>query len=276
MEKFVNCRSVKFNLDSFALPINKTVPKKNTIYSAVLSNLVGAKDKLSPKPAVNNYGYDITAKWRNWTFAANSNGIFAANDTLSFQTVSNYIFPIKLLAANDRMFAIDANGKCAFHTVDLTKTWTASGAIGGSVYIPDGYGKCVDLALYHNNLLLVCENGLLKVEKNLNVKHLTDDSGVPAANLTNSEERVWGSGWFSLGYATDTQVLREVFLKTDILIELSAVSNHAVKTVTVPPSEKVQKIKTNLRGDQFKIRIIVPAGDFAISNLSAVVSYGKA
>ena len=272
--KFNNNRSVRFGLDSFAIPVNKSTPKKNTMYAALLSGMAGTKNKLSVPAAVNNYGYTMTTKWRDWTFAANSNGIYAANETMIFQLVSNTIYPTKLLVAADRLFAIIPSGQKLFHTVDLKGAWTPANAVSGVIYSPDGYGKMVDIGLYRGNLLVVCENGLWVVDRKLNVKHLTDDSGTVIANMTQGPERIWESDWFSLGYATDTQTLREVFLKTNVPIKMSVLSNRTSKTITVKPSGTIRKNKINLRGDQFKIRIQVPAGSFEISNLSAVIGFG--
>jgi hypothetical protein len=273
---FDNYRSVKFNLDAFALPVNKVSRKKNVIYTAILSDLAGTKNKLFSKPVVNKYGYDTITWWRTYVFAANQSGIYVADQTLNFTAATNQVFPTKLFTAGDRVFGIDGYGKTVIYTIDLTvPSWTPPDVIEGSFFIPDGYGKVLDLGLYRGDLLLICENALCIADKRLNIKYLTDDSGVLAANLSNSDVRFWESDWFSLGYATDTQYLREVFIKTDTAIYITVLSNRTNKKTAVKPDINVQKIKINLRGDVFKIRITVPDGAFTVSDLSAVVGFGR-
>jgi hypothetical protein len=275
--KFENIRSVKFNLDGFAVPVIK--PKsKNTIYTERVQNASAAKNTLTKAQPVNNYGYSCSTKWRNYVFAGGNNGLFVADESLSFVLITNYFFPTKMFVKNNRMFTINSGGGIILYSVDLTGSWNAQSVMEGVMYIPNEFGKCIGLTAYKNDLLLVCETALAVVDKKLNLKFLTDNSEVLLSNMSGGGDTImWESAYFGLGYATDTQMLREVFVKTDTPITLFAVSNKVEKIVNVTAGGKIQKVKINLRGDLFKLKIIVPtaANNFTVSNISAVISYGK-
>ncbi len=273
--EFNNDRSVRFVLDSFALDFIGT-RKKNTMYTVVLSGMVGTKTKLLPNPLPEEkFGYDNIAKWSNWIFASNDEGIFISDrQFIEFTPVTQLISPVKIEIVNDRLFAMAQDRKRIFYSIDLKDQWTPEQLMTGAVYIPEDYGECVDIRFYRNQLLVVCENGMLLVNKSINISHLSDDSQVLIDNLLPGQDKVWGSDWFTLGYATDTQVLREVFIKTDVAIEMRIESNRLNKTIAIKAANEVQKIKTNLKGDQFKISITVPAENFSISNISGIIGYG--
>jgi hypothetical protein len=274
--KLNNNRSVKFSLDSFAVPIIKQ-RQKNTIYTENVQNLNPSKYKLTQSPVVNNYGYVCTAQWRNYIFAGGPNGIYVADESLQFVRITQYFVPVKMFVKNNRMFAVNASGGFLYYTVDLTGEWNAASVMTGLLYIPNEFGKCMYLSAYKNDLLLICEKVLAAVDKNLNLKFLTDDNEIVLNNMAGSgTEKIWTSDFFGLGYATDTQHLREVFLKTSAAMTLFVISNNIEKVINVQPNAQIQKIKTNLRGDMFKLKIVFPSNtvSLAVSNVSAVISYG--
>ena len=65
--------------------------------------------------------------------------------------------------------------------------------------------------------------------------------------------------------------------KDRLVLGVFAISNKVEKIVNIAADGKIQKIRVNLRGDIFKLRIVVPAtvSNFTVSNVSAVISYGK-
>lgn len=274
--QFNNNTSVRFNLESFALPV-VTTRKKNSIYTAYLSRLKGTKGKLLPKdPPVNTHGYDYAAYWHNWVFCADETGIYVADpNILDFKVVSQLLNPHKLCVANDRLFAIAMNRKRIIYSENLATEWVPDKLLVGAVFIPDSYGLCLDIVLYHNNLLAICENGLLTINKSLTLTHVSEDSQILIDNLPQGVVPFWESAWFSLGYATDTQNLREIFLRTSTALVLVVESNRIKRTIRVKAANKVQKIKINLLGDQFKIALLLPTEGCCVSDLSAVVQYGK-
>jgi hypothetical protein len=273
---FNNSRSVRFGVDSFAVPIIK--PKtKNTIYTEQIQNLNGAKHTLSRAESVYNYGFVCSGRWRNYTFGGSTSGIFVSDESLDFVRITNYFFPKKMYVKNNRMFTINSGGTMVYHTVDLTGSWNKDTVMQGMLYIPNEFGKCVELSAYKNDLLLVCEKALAAIDKNLSIKYLTNDNEILLNHLSGGgEEQVWESAFFGLGYATDTQHLREVFIKTDTALSLFVISNKIEKIMKIKPGGGIQKIKTNLRGDMFKLRIVVPSSInyFTIENVSAVITYG--
>ena len=140
------------------------------------------------------------------------------------------------------------------------------------------YGLCWDIRYYRGKLLAICENGLFTINRNFVLEHLSDDSDVLKANLVGTNNCRWESDWFSLGYATNTQTLREVFLKTNVDLVLTVLSNRTQRNVLIRASDNVQKIKINLNGDQFKLALTLSntsGSDVAVSDLSAIVAYGK-
>lgn len=102
-------------------------------------------------------------------------------------------------------------------------------------------------------LLVICENGLLTINRNFVVQHLDDDSEVLKANLIGGTGNYWESDWFSLGYAIETQTLREIFLKTNTNLILTVTSNRTQCHISVKAADQIQKIKVNLNGNQFKL-----------------------
>lgn len=275
--QFNNNTSVRFDLDSFALPVALTTKKRNTIYTNYLSHLKGTKRKLLPEASpIPTHGYTYAARWGTWIFTADSTGIYVADENLlNFAVVDQTINPWQLCVANNRLFAIGMNRRRLIYSVNLQTNWTPATVLTGVIHIPESYGLCWDIVFYRNNLLVICENGLLTVNKSLVLNHLSDDSTILMSNINDNPISFWESDWFSLGYATDTQTLREVFLKTNKPLTLVVESNMTRRTISVKAANSVQKIKTNLRGDQFKISLIILVDNFAISNLSAVVQYGK-
>ena len=275
--QFTNYRSVRFNLDSFALPVVGT-KKKNTIYTSYLEGLKGTS-QLSLDEPPETYGYDHAVIWGLYIFASNKDGLFYANKyKKEFEPLDQLVFPTKLAVYNDRLFLLGADRDRISYSVDLMGEWSNANILEDAIFIPAEYGICLDIRQYHRKLLVVCENGLLTINRSFVLEHLADDSEVLKANLVTPTARRWESDWFSLGYATNTQTLREVFLKTNVSLILTVKSNRTQREFPVKPSDKVQKIKINLNGDQFKLGIDLAsdiAEDVVIADLSTVVTYGK-
>lgn len=276
--QFTNYRSVRFNLDSFALPVVVT-KKKNTIYANYLSGLKGSKHQLlSMDEPLPSYGYDHVATWNNYVFASNQDGLYYANCyQLKFESLNELVFPKQLLVVFNRLFMISEHQNRIYYSVDLRNTWAKGTFMDSAVYIPDNYGLCLAIRHYQGRILVICENGLLTINRNFLLEHLADDSDILKNNLSDSGDNRWESDWFSLGYATNTQTLREVFLKTNVNLVLTAISNCTQRKIQVKGSEHVQKLKVNLKGDQFKLTLNFEQGvdNVVVSNLAGVVAYGK-
>lgn len=275
--RFTNYRSVRFNLDNFALPVVVT-KKKNTIYTSYLEGLKGTKQLslLEPQPT---YGYDHAVQWSLYIFASNQEGLYYANKyEQKFTILDQLVFPKQIAVVNDRLFMLGVNRDRITYSVDLMGEWANGSFLESAVFIPADYGLCWDIRYYRGKLLAICENGLFTINRNFVLEHLSDDSDVLKANLVGTNNCRWESDWFSLGYATNTQTLREVFLKTNVDLVLTVLSNRTQRNVLIRASDKVQKIKINLNGDQFKLALTLPnasSGDIAVSDLSAIVAYGK-
>ena len=276
--QFANYRSVRFNLDNFALPVVVT-KKKNTIYTNYLSGLKGTKNQLASTTPQETYGYDHVAQWDHYIFASNEKGLFYSHDfTLSFVSLEPLIFPQQLAVVGDRLFMISANKKRIVYSVDLNKDWKTMSFLEDAVILPAQYGLCLDIRYYRGKLLVICENGLMTINRSFILEHLEDDSEVLKANLAGGDDSRWESDWFSLGYATNTQTLREVFLKTNVGLILTVTSNRTQRNIRIPAADQVQKIKVNLNGDQFKLALWFPDNNpdnAVVSDLAAVVTYGK-
>ncbi len=275
--QFVNYRSVRFNLDNFALPV-VVKKKKNTIYTNYLVGLKGTKNQLTtlgePQPT---YGFQHVTRWGHDIFAADDErGLYYSDDTnLEFHPLEELVYPRQLAVVGDRLFLISQTQERIVYSVDLKSEWSAGNFLEGFVYLPADYGLCLDIRYYRGKLLVICENGLLTINRNFRLEHLDDDSEILKANLASSDNRFWESNWFSLGYATNTQTLREIFLKTNASIVLTATSNRTQRNLQIKAADKIQKIKINLNGDQFKLRLLLPEGNVAVSDLAAVIGYGK-
>ena len=275
--QFNNYRSVRFNLDNFALPVVGT-KKKNTIYTSYLEGLKGTS-QLSLIEPQQTYGYEHAVIWSYYIFASNRSGLFFANKyKKEFEPLDQLVFPAKLAVVNDRLFLLGADRDRISYSVDLVGEWSNGNIIQDAVFIPMEYGLCLDMRSYRGKLLVICENGLLTIGRNFVLEHLADDSEVLKANLNEPSCFRWESDWFSLGYATNTQTLREVFIKTNVSLTMTVMSNRTQRKIQVKPADKVQKIKINLNGDQFRLGLLVSEEnpvDVAVSDLSAVVTYGK-
>ena len=275
--QFTNYHSVRFNLDNFALPVVGT-KKKNTIYTSFLEGLKGTS-KLSLDEPQQTYGYDHAVIWNRYIFASNSDGLFYANKYQKvFEPLDQLVIPTKLAVVNDRLFLLSVDRDRITYSVDLMGDWKNSTFLEDAIFLPAEYGICLDMRYYRGKLLVVCENGLLTINRSFVLEHLSDDSEVLKANLGENSCYRWESDWFSLGYATNTQTMREVFLKTNVSLTLTATSNRTHRSIQVKPGDKVQKIKINLNGDQFKLSLLLSAEnatDICVSDLSAVVTYGK-
>ncbi len=276
--QFTNYRSVRFNLDNFALPVVVT-KKKNTIYTNYLAGLKGMKHQLLPlgEPAP-TYGYDHVAEWNTYLFASNNNGLYYSNRyRLQFEPLNEAVYPKQLLVAFNRLFMISENQQRIFYSVDLRSTWGNGTFMDSAVYIPENYGLCLAIRHYQGKVLVICEEGLLTINRNFVLEHLADDSELLKVNLVNSNQCLWESDWFSLGYATNTQTLREIFLKTNVGLTLTVTSNRTQRDIQVNAANKVQKIRINLNGDQFKLALSIPtaSNNLVVSDLAAVVAYGK-
>ena len=274
--RFNNQRSVRFNLDNFALPVVVS-KKKNTIYTNYLSGVKGTKNQLtSIDEPPQTYGYDHVTQWGHYIFASNNQGLFYSYDyRIEFQSLEPVVFPKQLAVVGDRLFLISENQKRIVYSVDLKGEWETMSFLEGFIYLPANYGLCLDIRYYRGKLLVVCENGLMTINRNFVLEHLDDDSEVLKANLVSSDDKCWESDWFSLGYATNTQTLREIFLKTNVGLTLTALSNRTQRSTQVKPNDKVQKIKIHLNGDQFKLRLSLAGRGAVVSDLAAVVDYGK-
>lgn len=275
--RFNNTHSVRFNLDSFALPVTAT-KKKNSIYADYVSGLLATKRQLLAAPApIEKYGYLHAAKWRDIIFVSDDKGVYYRkyNQTEFYKGTAETLFPQQLLVTNDRLFIISGDRLRIVYSVPLSGGWSENSLLSAALYIPEVYGKCRHLTVYRNKLLAVCDYGLVTVDRHLNLQHLSDDSAAWQNSLASGNDPAWVSDWFSLGYATDTQNLREVFLKTDVALTLVVESNRTQRTIQLTASRQVQKIKINLNGDQFKIGLYPSSASCNISDLSAVVVYGQ-
>lgn len=275
--QFTNYRSVRFNLDNFALPV-VVKKKKNTIYTNDLAGLKGTKNQLTtlgePEPT---YGFEHVAKWGHCIFASDGErGLYYASDlNYQFHALEELVYPQQMAVVGDRLFLISQSRERIVYSVDLKGEWATGTFLDGFIYLPVNYGLCLDIRYYHGKLLLVCENGLLTMNRHFTLEHLDDDSEVLKNNLANTETGYWESDWFSLGYATNTQTLREVFLKTNANIVLTVTTNRQTRNIQVKAADQIQKIKVNLNGDQFKLRLSLPNAETNVSDLAAVVGYGK-
>lgn len=275
--QFVNYRSVRFNLDNFALPV-VVKKKKNTIYTSHLTGLKGTKNQLAslgePQPT---YGYDHITQWGHYLFASDDeDGLFYSSDSnINFQPLEELVYPKQLAVVGDRLFMISQSQKRIVYSVDLKGEWSPMNFLDGFIYLPVNYGLCLDIRYYQGKLLLICENGLLTINRHFVLEHLDDDSEVLKANLPDSNANYWESDWFSLGYATNTQTLREILLKTNVDLILTVVSNRTQRNFQIKAADQIQKIKINLNGDQFKLRLSLPTSGAMVSDLAAVIGYGK-
>lgn len=275
--QFTNYRSVRFNLDNFALPVVGT-KKKNTIYTSYLGGLKGTSQLSLLKPQ-ETYGYEHAVVWSLYIFASNRDGLFYANKyKKEFEPLEQLVSPTKLAVVNDRLFLLGADRDRITYSVDLMSEWSNANILEDAIFLPAEYGLCLDMRYYRGKLLVICENGLLTINRNFVLEHLADDSEMLKANLVESSACRWESDWFSLGYATNTQTLREVFLKTNVSLTLTVTSNRTQRMIQVKPADQVQKIKINLNGDQFKLGLVLSAegaDNVTVSDLSAIVTYGK-
>lgn len=275
--RFTNYRSVRFNLDNFALPVVVT-KKKNTIYTNYLEGLKGTK-QLSVIEPKETYGYEHAVHWGFYIFASNPDGLFYANKyDKEFSALDELVSPTDLAIVNDRVFMLGANRDRITYSVDLMGEWANGTFLDDAIFLPADYGQCLNIRYYRGKLLVICEKGLLTVNRNFVLEHLADDSEVLKANLGESNCCRWESDWFSLGYATNTQTLREVFLKTNVDLILTVTSNRTQRNILVKSADKVQKIKINLNGDQFKLALLISdenADNVVVTDLSAIVAYGK-
>ncbi len=275
--QFINYRSVRFNLDNFALPV-VVKKKKNTMYTNHISGLKGTKNQLTslgePQPT---YGYDHVTQWGHYIFAASDDsGLFYASDLdMEFHPLEELVYPKQIAVVGDRLFMVSQNQERIVYSVDLKSEWTPTNFLDNSIYLPVNYGLCLDIRYYRGKLLVICENGLLTVNRHFVLEHLDDDSELLKANLASSTQNYWESDWFSLGYATNTQTLREIFLKTNANLILTATSNRTQRNIQIKAADKIQKISIHLNGDQFKLRLLVTHNNTTVSDLAAVVGYGK-
>ncbi len=274
--QFANYRSVRFNLDSFALPV-VVKKKKNSIYTSEIVGLQGTKTQLKSVDEVQpTYGFSHVARWGHCIFAAdNTRGVYYASDSnMTFRPLDEVVFPRQLAVVGNRLFAVSSTQERIVYSVDLRNEWSSGHFFEGFIYLPASYGSCLDIRYYQEKLLVICEKGLLTINQNLKLSHLDDDSSLLQSKsyLTSN---YWESGWFSLGYATDTQTLREVFLKANANLTLTITSNRTQRTILVKAADHVQKIKLNLNGDQFKVGLSLSGHQVVVSDLAAVISYGK-
>lgn len=275
--RFTNYRSVRFNLDSFALPVAVS-KKKNTIYTNQLEGLKGTNQLTLVEPKT-TYGYKNAVVWGPFIFASNDEGLFYANKyKKEFKILDQNVFPPAIEVVNNRLFLVGLDRDRITYSVDLMGEWGEGTFLESALYLPAIHGACLDIRYYRGKLLVICENGLFTMNRNFALEHLTDDSEVLKASLENSGACYWGSDWFSLGYATNTQTLREVFLKTNVNLILTVTSNRTQRNIQVKAADKVQKIRVNLNGDQFKLGLWFPdasTDEVVVSDLSAIVAYGK-
>ena len=275
--QFTNYRSVRFNLDNFALPVVVT-KKKNTIYTNYLAGLKGTT-QLSLIEPKETYGYEHAVHWGFYIFATNSDGVFYANKYEKvFSPLDELVSPTDLAIVGNRIFMLGASRDRITYSVDLAGEWSNGKFSEGAVFLPADYGQCLNIRYYRGKLLVICEKGLLTVNRSFVLEHLADDSEVLKANLGESNACRWESDWFSLGYATNTQTLREVFLKTNVNLILTISSNRTQRNILVKSADKVQKIKVNLNGDQFKLALLISdesVDNVVVADLSAIVAYGK-
>ena len=251
--------------------------KKNTIYTHYIEGLKGRKHQLTslgePQPT---YGYDHVAQWGHYIFASNDKGLFYTHHyKMVFESLEPLILPRQMAVVGNRLFMISGSLNRIVYSVNLKGEWAPGSFLEDSIYVPANYGQCLDIRHYRGKLLLICEDGLLTINRNLVLEHLADDSELLKANLAAGDQCRWESDWFSLSYATNTQTLREIFLKTNVSLILTVTSNRIKRNIQVKAADQVQKIKVNLNGDQFKLALSISADEAVVSDLAAVVDYGK-
>lgn len=113
----------------------------------------------SPIPTQGITNFDCFAGFyssdRDYLFAANSNGIYVADNTLIFKMLNASIRAAKqMLVFDKRLFILDADGETIYFTESLNLLEFA-----GSIRVPDDFGKVLSLDIYDGKLLVVCENG---------------------------------------------------------------------------------------------------------------------
>jgi len=139
--QFNNYRSVRFNLDNFALPVVGT-KKKNTIYTNYLEGLKGTQ-QLTLKQPQPTYGYDHAVQWGFYIFASNDEGLFFANKyKKEFEPLDQLVFPRQIAVSNDRLFLLGLDRDRITYSVDLMGEWANGTFLEDAVFIPADYGLC--------------------------------------------------------------------------------------------------------------------------------------
>jgi len=92
------------------------------------------------------------------------------------------------------------------------------------------------------------------------------------------DEKIWWeSEPFGLSYGAGRQWLKQFLIKTNahLTVTLTATSTGRTQVLEIEPSDELQRIQTNLRGDMFRIKVETDAADVGVSNLSCVVAFGN-
>lgn len=89
--------------------------------------------------------------------------------------------------------------------------------------------------------------------------------------------QAWESEPFGLSYAANRQWLKQLLIKTNcnLRVTLTATSTGRVQTLDIQPDTELQQFNINLRGDMFTIKLETEDQDIQVSDLSAVVAFGR-
>ena len=104
---------------------------------------------------------------------------------------------------------------------------------------------------------------------------LTDEDGVVyQIEKDGSAARcVWESEDFALTYASGSQYIRQVLIKTAADIDVVLSSNRGAQVIRVKGSPDTQKINLNFKGETFRVKLLSNEEDAEISSLGVVVGF---
>lgn len=93
--------------------------------------------------------------------------------------------------------------------------------------------------------------------------------------MDQSERKVWTSERFSLSYAANRQFLKQIRINTSAYIDLVIMNESREQRIRVPAGQGTQRINVNLKGEDFRIRLETNAAAVNISELVAVIGFGR-